>query len=94
MTLILNTLEFLQNEKDNLRIDRAAYEALHDGKADELYDIERKESMLTAFLGEVENFIDKENEKTVTKGDIVILDCKQKFRDEDNSTSYGLFYGI
>ena len=29
-------MDFMQNEKDNLQIDRFDYEALHDGKTDEL----------------------------------------------------------
>ena len=29
-------MDFMQNEEDNLQIDRFGYEALHDGKTDEL----------------------------------------------------------
>ena len=77
-----NILDVSEREEDHLKIVRFAYEALHDGKTDELYDGKTDESkgMLycpsppeTLLLSDLETFIGKKYEETVTEKDIVIL---------------------
>ena len=65
-------MDFMQNEKDNLQIDRFDYGALHDGKTDELQNEKTdgikgilycRSSTETPLLSDLEKFIDKKYEE-------------------------------
>ena len=81
-------------------IDRFVYEALHDGKTDELCDGKKNvskgilycpSSRDSLLLSDLERFIDKKHEKTIAKKANTILGPERIFRDKDFSTSYGKF---
>ena len=65
-------MDFMQNEEDNLQIDRFGYEAPHDGKTDGLQNEKTdgikgilycRSSIETQLLSDLEKFIDKKYEE-------------------------------
>ena len=89
-----NILDFSESEEDHLQIVRFAYETLHDGKTDELCDGKTDEikgmlyypsSPEALLLIDLENFVDKKYEESITKKDIAMLGPKRIFCYKDYS---------